>query len=284
MPLPMPGHPGRQKPPPMPEIVKQHFTAKPGYVNYYFNQVDRDRVWNALVSRGDYAAWNQRLDDHRRDRHGRGRSGSRFPTAKPPSSCRPASCASSWPAGCRTTWSRRAAAGCWCRCRCGGGCWSKGPKASPSVLPGHGAGCRTRRTVSTCWWRPTTTSSAASCSIRTRGSWWPMEMSPAEDVDPCELFFSDYREVGGLLLPGRIEVRARRSTSNTCSSASSISSSPSEESPPMTERCRQSGWSTAAASARRDAIARAALRSFVAACGILLLLVASVAAGSRWRQ
>ena len=47
----------------------------------------------------------------------------------------------------------------------------------------------------------------------------------------------------------------------------------------MTERCRQSGWSTAAASARRDAIARAALRSFVAACGILLLLVASVARG-----
>ena len=34
-----------------------------------------------------------------------------------------------------------------------------------------------------------------------------MEMSPAEDVDPCELFFSDYQEVGGRLLPGRIEVR-----------------------------------------------------------------------------
>ena len=43
----------------MPEIVKQHFTAKPGYVNYYFNQVERDRVWAALVSHGDYAAWNQ---------------------------------------------------------------------------------------------------------------------------------------------------------------------------------------------------------------------------------
>jgi serine protease Do len=40
----------------MPKIVKEHFIARPGYVNYYFNQVERDRVWKALVARGDYGA------------------------------------------------------------------------------------------------------------------------------------------------------------------------------------------------------------------------------------
>ena len=44
------------RPAPMPKIVKQHFIARPGYVNYYFNQVERDRVWKALVARGDYGA------------------------------------------------------------------------------------------------------------------------------------------------------------------------------------------------------------------------------------
>ena len=39
----------------MPEVVKQHYLAKPGYVNYFFNQLNRDRMWKALVARGDYA-------------------------------------------------------------------------------------------------------------------------------------------------------------------------------------------------------------------------------------
>ncbi len=43
------------KKPEMPDIVKEHYTAKPGYVNYYFNQHERGRVWRALVARGSYA-------------------------------------------------------------------------------------------------------------------------------------------------------------------------------------------------------------------------------------
>jgi len=30
-----------------------------------------------------------------------------------------------------------------------------------------------------------------------------LEMFPEEDVDPCELYFADYREVQGRMLPGR---------------------------------------------------------------------------------
>ncbi len=52
---PSPRH--HAKPPPMSEIVKQHFVEKPGYVNFFFNALNRDRVWKALVARGDFAAW-----------------------------------------------------------------------------------------------------------------------------------------------------------------------------------------------------------------------------------
>ena len=34
-----------------------------------------------------------------------------------------------------------------------------------------------------------------------------LEMFPDEDADPCEVYFSDYREVAGRFWPGRIEVR-----------------------------------------------------------------------------
>jgi hypothetical protein len=34
-----------------------------------------------------------------------------------------------------------------------------------------------------------------------------LEMYPQVDVDPCELVFADYQEIGGRQLPGRIEVR-----------------------------------------------------------------------------
>src|SRR5205085_5146428 len=38
----------------LPDIVKQHFLARPGYINYFFNQLSQDRVWKAFTSRGDF--------------------------------------------------------------------------------------------------------------------------------------------------------------------------------------------------------------------------------------
>jgi hypothetical protein len=34
-----------------------------------------------------------------------------------------------------------------------------------------------------------------------------IEMFPEEHVDPCEIYFHDYRPVDGRRLPGRIEIR-----------------------------------------------------------------------------
>ncbi len=43
------------KPAPMPKIVKDHFTEKKGYANYYYNEQHQKRVWHALVNSGDFS-------------------------------------------------------------------------------------------------------------------------------------------------------------------------------------------------------------------------------------
>ncbi|MBI1903347.1 MAG: trypsin-like peptidase domain-containing protein [Planctomycetia bacterium] len=40
---------------PMPEIVKQHYEKRDGYVNYHFNKLEQQRVWKLLQSRGDFS-------------------------------------------------------------------------------------------------------------------------------------------------------------------------------------------------------------------------------------
>lgn len=55
-PRPMPNVPGMPMQPEMPAVVKEHFEARRGYANYYFNRLNRTRVWNALVARGDFSA------------------------------------------------------------------------------------------------------------------------------------------------------------------------------------------------------------------------------------
>ncbi|HUY36258.1 MAG TPA: trypsin-like peptidase domain-containing protein [Pirellulales bacterium] len=55
-PRPMPMPPSAMpNAPPLPEIVQQHLEPRRGYANYYFNKLNRGRVWNQLVARGDFA-------------------------------------------------------------------------------------------------------------------------------------------------------------------------------------------------------------------------------------
>jgi len=57
LPVPRPGHPAPMPaaPPeqPMPDVVKKHFEARRGYANYYFNKLNRQRVWEAWL--GEFA-------------------------------------------------------------------------------------------------------------------------------------------------------------------------------------------------------------------------------------
>jgi serine protease Do len=55
LPIPRPKLPG-QEAPKIPEEVAKLIKTKPGYANYYFNELNRDRVWSAFTSKGDFNA------------------------------------------------------------------------------------------------------------------------------------------------------------------------------------------------------------------------------------
>ena len=44
-----------KKEPQLPEVVSQHFVARSGYANYYYNRQNQDRIWQAYSSRGDFS-------------------------------------------------------------------------------------------------------------------------------------------------------------------------------------------------------------------------------------
>jgi hypothetical protein len=66
-----PGQPpeGRRRPPrtaakaQMPRAVRQQYEAAPGYANYWFNRYHQQRVWNAYLARGDFAeiGWDWKI-------------------------------------------------------------------------------------------------------------------------------------------------------------------------------------------------------------------------------
>jgi len=43
------------RPAPMPDHVAKYYKARSGYANYYFNELNRDRVWKAFSDKNDYA-------------------------------------------------------------------------------------------------------------------------------------------------------------------------------------------------------------------------------------
>jgi serine protease Do len=46
----------REKTEKMPEIVKQHFEkGDPGFVNYFFNRQNQDRLWRHVIAQGDFS-------------------------------------------------------------------------------------------------------------------------------------------------------------------------------------------------------------------------------------
>jgi hypothetical protein len=190
-------------------VVREHYLARPGYVNYYFNQLHRDRVWKALVARGDYSAlsgaWTLSgkmeavavADDFKLEASAEQASiklpagelkidlaGSLAGRLDPPGS-----------GGLLTSvalWRRLLTLG---PEKFGevyylGTAPLEGRDKLADVLVGlHGdVECRFFFDADS-------------------GQLAAMEMSPEEDSDPCELNFSEFQEVEGRILPGRIEVR-----------------------------------------------------------------------------
>jgi S1-C subfamily serine protease len=58
IPVPGPGRPGRSPHAPtvVPAEVQKLIQPRPGFANYYFNELNRDRVWSAFAAHGDFSA------------------------------------------------------------------------------------------------------------------------------------------------------------------------------------------------------------------------------------
>ena len=214
-PTPKPGDKPQGKPgmqfhppkPPMPDVVKAVFTARPGYVNYYFNQQNQDRVWKAATEHGDFAAavgpwtfggellaggdWQVRLTDEQADIQMPGGQLKIDLTEKDLSRALA-------PPG---SGGMLVALAMWRRMLIQGPAkFGQVQYLGTAPLAGHmelmdvlsavhqGVECRLM-------FNPADGQLAA------------LEMYPEEHTDPAEIHFSDYREVQGRLLPHRWEVR-----------------------------------------------------------------------------
>jgi len=185
----------------VPEIVKKHFEAKRGYANYYFNKLNRDRVFSAWAALGDFAS----LDGTWTISGPLDRGEFRFQLTPSGAVLKLPAVEYNWSAGDELgssaalgllptlyLWRRLAVAG---------------PNGFGEVyylgtVPLAGLGQLVDVLVGI--------HGGAECRFLfhpAEGHLVAMEMVPEENVDPCEVYFLDYRQVDGRLLPGRMEVR-----------------------------------------------------------------------------
>jgi len=191
---------------PMTEVCKKHFQQKRGYANYYFNKLNRDRVFEAWRTAGDFSA----LDgDWTLDGKLPGGGSFRFTLTNSGGRLKLPSAESEWTAGddlgasllppqsggllpTLYLWRRLALVG---PDKFGdvsylGTVPLAGHEGKTDVLLGLHKGVECRFLFNPA-----------------DGHLLAIEMFPEEDVDPCEVYFDEYREVDGRWLPGRMEVR-----------------------------------------------------------------------------
>jgi len=196
----------RRSGPPMSEIVKQHYEARIGYANYYFNRLERDRVWRAVSEGGDFSTlrgtWTLRGQDaggaaveFRLEEH---RASMVFPTGETTVSLTEDWSHAVEPIG---SGGLLTALSLWRRLLV------FGPEQFGDVvylgtvsLPGH----EELADVLVCL------HAAVECRFLVdpiTGRLLALEMIPVEGADPCEVYFEGYEEFEGRFLPRHIEVR-----------------------------------------------------------------------------
>ena len=188
----------------MPEIVKKHFVEKHGFANYYFNTIEQNRVWKAWNAAANLGGGDWTLSgplenggDYRLQVTGAGVSlklpsneMNWTPTDNLGSSLLPAGSGGLFPA--LYLWRRLASEGLG---RFGdvyylGTAPLIGHQGLVDVLVGTHKGVE-----GSFYFDPD------------RGQLLAIELFPDENSDPCEIYFSDYRETGGRFVPGRMMVR-----------------------------------------------------------------------------
>jgi len=216
VPVPIPGgdHPKIAKPKPktpMPEIVKKHFQQKRGYSNYYYNKLNRSRVYDAWIAQGNLeglaASWKF---------GGKLPSGGdyRFELRDDAADLKLPSIEYPWTAGddladsldppqsggllpALYLWRRLAVTG---------------PESFGEVYYLGTVALARQDIARQDVWADVLVGLHKGAECRfffdpADGRLLAMEMFPEDDVDPCELLFTEEREVDGRRMPGRIEAR-----------------------------------------------------------------------------
>ncbi|NQU20289.1 MAG: trypsin-like peptidase domain-containing protein [Candidatus Nealsonbacteria bacterium] len=209
-PVPPPGNPHGHQPmqpqAPTPEAVKKHFEAKRGYANYYFNKLHRQRVFDAWSARGDFSGlagtWTL---------SGELEHGGEFSLLLTDADAALKLATSEWK-------------------------WTATDDFSASIEPPQSGGLLPAWNL---WRRLAVTGldefgdvsylgtaplpgheglvdvlvglhKGVECRFMfdpAEGVLLAIEFFPEEQVDPCEIYFSEHRRIDGRHLPGRIEVR-----------------------------------------------------------------------------
>jgi S1-C subfamily serine protease len=205
---PIPGFPSRRAShaePPVPEIVKKQFEEKQGFANYYFNRLNQQRVWKAWSARTNLAGANGEWT-----LSGTSEAGAEFQVelTKDGSALRLPNSETKWNAGDDLAASLLPAQSggllpalfCWRRLAVEGlGRSGEVIYYGTAPLSGHQglADVLVDSRKGTCrfYFDPS------------EGHLLAIEWFPDELSDPCEVYFSDYREAEGRAFPGQIEVR-----------------------------------------------------------------------------
>lgn len=210
VPIPQPGdeHPIRapsgEKP--IPEAAKPYFEAKLGYANYHFNRVNRGRVWEAWAASanfgdaagpwsmngplGDNDTFSFTLDEDGGSAVLPGRRVNWAASDNLAQNLLPTDSGGLLPA--LFLWRRLAVVGCekYGEVYYQGTAPLAGHEGEAEILVGIYGGVECRFYFDA-----------------KAGRLLAIEMVADEDTDPCEVYFQDYEERDGRLLPGRVEVR-----------------------------------------------------------------------------
>ncbi|HEX3999584.1 MAG TPA: trypsin-like peptidase domain-containing protein [Pirellulales bacterium] len=191
---------------PLPEDVKKRYVPRHGFANYFYNKLNRDRVWKADLSRGDFSTLNGPWSFS-----GDLAAGGAFSAKlldKEVSMALPLGDTKLEitdslgdvlnPPG---SGGLLAAMHLWRKFQIGGPSHF-GEVTYLGTMPLEGR----ERWVDVLF----ATTGGVDCQFMfdaTDGTLLAMEMYPQTDSDPCEVYFSDYRESNGHFLPYRFEVR-----------------------------------------------------------------------------
>jgi serine protease Do len=197
--------------PKIPEIVTKHYAERNGYANYFFNELERDRVWRSLSTGNDFSSdgvWTITGDQLAGGapvaktgveiRIGDDRVEYRLPTGAAVLPLTDDLSAATEPTG---TGGLLAALSLWRRLLI------LGPKKFGDVTY---LGTFPLREPQPVYDVLLARHGGVTCRYYVdgkNGELAGLEMQLSDDVDPCELVFADYAEQQGRRLPRRIEVR-----------------------------------------------------------------------------